>query len=153
MTSTDQCPLCTAWITYEWTRNVSIRCQMCSGEFLVSTWETGGHSLRELKRVEVNLLGAMMVTLHPIGTQVCCNCGRIYPVSFTCCPRLATLAIRAARKSKNAKVVDAAYLFLAMHRDVASNVLLGLVSRHRLDTNDPILPILSTKCGTSFTHQ
>lgn len=153
MTVSGPCPLCHAWISIpEADKNEPQQCSFCNGQLFSTDWDTIGHKLEDLTNPGTNRYGELKMALHPVGTQVCRNCGWTHPASFSCCPKLVLLAIRSLKKTEPSEFRDAAFVFLKQHPDVTKNVLTGLVGRHKLTANGSLLTEILQRCGIELSH-
>lgn len=143
------CPLCHACIRYERKQHGEHHeCPYCQQRFLRTSWDTGGHQLKDLRRRIPSLLGMLVETLHPIGTQVCFNCGMIYPQSFTTCPRLMLMTLNFLRKKRqqsDLRVTNFAWRFVEQHNAVMQNVATRLLVTRKLNETDSLIAELKRR--------
>ena len=140
----DICPCCgmvTAFESPNERRSEGAECEHCGIRLLVSTTDPAGHYRREVdSSFSDGGLGEIQLQLHTVGTRVCENCGRSYPVRFRCCPGLIEFAIQWFHADNNrhssvsrAKIVQ----FLSDHHYEAESTLRRLVHKEtESDTND-----------------
>lgn len=94
------CPACGAIIEYG-VAQLQVSCPHCGNGLLVSSCDPARHGKQEIDPHYKDLAsGVFQLRLHPVGTRLCVQCGRVYPKSFSCCPNLMELAISMFSLSK-----------------------------------------------------
>jgi hypothetical protein len=92
MTFYDTCPICNAFLSYS--GGTEVDCPHCGNKLLIGSSDPTGHDISEIDPdVLGGASGVFHLDLHPVGTNVCVICRRIFPQTFECCPALVDLAL------------------------------------------------------------
>ena len=132
----DICPACGGAFSLEICMSDRIQCPLCETQLQPWSSDTCGHRDDEIDPAlpESEYLGEFTAGYSFPGVTACLRCGILYPKSYTCCPRLFSVAIQYSGSGAERERM-AAVRFIDLHAETFLNVLRSRF-RTQLDHRD-----------------